>query len=186
MTNISKKNIKLAEEAWKSLTDACIDDNECIDTDWDVANLGHYECGTSRYEIWHDIEDTFGVAVAYLMGEAPNPDGSGRWVCNESMLTKDELGMSFGDLDAMLGSDFRSRYDLNHACLDGEKVYCLIDDGNWLTICKTSDEPDLWTGEWFHCDVSFTDYDSRETPQEVFDALIGQAREFMADAVSLN
>lgn len=69
-------NESWAREAWDSLTDCPIDDNDNIDSSWYVTGVGCYERGTSRFDIWHDIEDKFGISVAYLMGEAGNPDGS--------------------------------------------------------------------------------------------------------------
>lgn len=68
-----------AKKAWRALGEIPIDDNERI-----VGNLSSYrsglmdwyESGTHREDIWHDIEEQTGVSVAYLMGQAKNPDGT--------------------------------------------------------------------------------------------------------------
>lgn len=65
-----------AREAWKSLNDCPIDDGDNIDSDWYVTGVGCYERGTNRFDIWYDIEEKFGISIAYLLGEAMNPDGS--------------------------------------------------------------------------------------------------------------
>lgn len=66
--------IERAKQAWHELDDVCIDDDECIDEDFHSNVLNYtYEKGTSRYDIWHDIEDNLGVSVAYLMGESKKP-----------------------------------------------------------------------------------------------------------------
>ena len=69
------ERLKRATEIWDALEDVCIDDCDCIDTDVTVPYLGVYEKGTNREDIWHDIEDTTGVAVTYLMfgGDVVDP-----------------------------------------------------------------------------------------------------------------
>lgn len=51
-----------AKRIWNELGDVCIDDNECIDSEF----YG-YPIGTFREDIWHDIEDQLGVPIHELM-----------------------------------------------------------------------------------------------------------------------
>ena len=70
--------LAVAERIWENLTDYCVeDDGETLDEDYRDPILGWYpahEC--ERMEVWYDIEEKTGVAVAYLMGAAKNPDGT--------------------------------------------------------------------------------------------------------------
>lgn len=66
----------VAKRIWNDLEDVTVDDDGCIDTPLLISELGWYPKGTEREEIWHDIEERTGISVAYLMGEAKNPDGS--------------------------------------------------------------------------------------------------------------
>lgn len=66
----------VAKRIWRDLEDVTVDDDECIDTPLLISELGWYPKGTFREDIWHDIEERTGISVAYLMGEAKNPDGS--------------------------------------------------------------------------------------------------------------
>lgn len=50
---------------WASLSDACVDDNGCIDDDWLL-----FDSGTDRERIWAWFEREFNVSVAWLMGLA--------------------------------------------------------------------------------------------------------------------
>lgn len=47
-----------AKEYWSKLGDVCIDEEECIDTEFDG-----YPVGTDIYTIWHDIEEKFNVSI---------------------------------------------------------------------------------------------------------------------------
>ena len=71
-----EERVRKAEEVWAALDDVCVDDYDNIDMPCDLPWLGHYEVGTFREDIWHDIEDELHVSVAWLMGEAKNPDGT--------------------------------------------------------------------------------------------------------------
>ena len=51
-----------AKRIWDELGDVCIDDNECIDSEFHG-----YPIGTFREDIWHDIEDQLGVPIHELM-----------------------------------------------------------------------------------------------------------------------
>ena len=54
------KKIKLmaAKNLWNRF-DVPIDENECIEEDWE-----YFPAGTHREEIWHWFEEVFGVSVA--------------------------------------------------------------------------------------------------------------------------
>lgn len=75
--DIGRPMVDAAKAAWKRLEDVPVDDNGNIeDRVWMFQLERVYEKGTNREEIWHDIEDMLHVSVAYLMGEAKNPDGT--------------------------------------------------------------------------------------------------------------
>lgn len=68
-----------ARKVWKELGYVGIDDGECLDRTFHgtwYRMRNDYPKGTHREEVWHDIEEEFGVSVAYLMGQAKNPDGT--------------------------------------------------------------------------------------------------------------
>ena len=65
-----------AKRIWERLGDVPVDDEDNIDESVYFYDLGYYPKGTFREDIWHDIEGRTGISVAYLMGEAKNPDGS--------------------------------------------------------------------------------------------------------------
>ena len=67
-----------AKRIWDELGDVCIDDNECIDSEF----YG-YPIGTFREDIWHDIEDQLGVPIHELMF----PDDVNKDMTNERSLT---------------------------------------------------------------------------------------------------
>ena len=63
------KMIEKAKSVWAELGDVCVDDDGCIDQDWQG-----YPAGTDREDVWHDIEEDFGcygVTVAKLMDLEP-------------------------------------------------------------------------------------------------------------------
>lgn len=66
-----------AKRIWDELGDVCIDDNECIDSEF----YG-YPIGTFREDIWHDIEDQLGVPIHELMF----PDNANKDMTNERSL----------------------------------------------------------------------------------------------------
>ena len=85
--------------------------------------------------------------------------------------------MTFKDLHIASGESFHFMYDANHICKDDNTpVYYLVAYDNWLTICQQDDRDDgLWRGEGdYRGECMFDDYDGRETPEEVFDALYRQ------------
>lgn len=77
-TKERKRNeqIATAKLIWSTLDDVLVDDDGCLLEDVQVFHLAKYDKGTPREEIWHDIEERYGVSVAYLMGQAKNPDGT--------------------------------------------------------------------------------------------------------------
>lgn len=70
-----------AKRIWDELGDVCIDDNECIDSEF----YG-YPIGTFREDIWHDIEDQLEVPIHELMF----PDDVNKDMTNESLLIKSQ------------------------------------------------------------------------------------------------
>lgn len=55
---------------WESLGNVPIDEDECIDEDWNG-----FSKGTHREDIWHFFEDTYNVSVAKdLMGISNSPE----------------------------------------------------------------------------------------------------------------
>lgn len=66
-----------ATKIWDELGDVCIDDNECIDSEF----YG-YPIGTFREDIWHDIEDQLRVPIHELMF----PDDANKDMTNERSL----------------------------------------------------------------------------------------------------
>lgn len=66
-----------ATKIWDELGDVCIDDNECIDSEF----YG-YPIGTFREDIWHDIEDQLEVPIHELMF----PDDANKDMTNERSL----------------------------------------------------------------------------------------------------
>lgn len=69
--------VREAKKIWERLGETPVDDNECIERYIYVpSSSSYYAAGTHREEIWHDIEEKYGVSVAYLMGQAKNPDGT--------------------------------------------------------------------------------------------------------------
>ena len=65
-----------AKAFWNELEDVLIDDDECLMEDFEVFPYRKFEKGTHREDIWHFVEETFDVSVAYLMGLCKNPDGT--------------------------------------------------------------------------------------------------------------
>ena len=70
--------LTVAKRIWKELEDVLVeDDGDTLDADVEIPVLGWYFAHENdRLEIWHDIEERTGISVAYLMGEAKNPDGT--------------------------------------------------------------------------------------------------------------
>jgi len=69
----TKENIEQAKEVWEQFGNICIDEDECIDTEFE-ATFGNddqvsFDKGTERFDIWHWVEERFGVSIAIdLMG----------------------------------------------------------------------------------------------------------------------
>lgn len=75
--NIGQPLVSVAKNAWESLEDVPVDDEDCITRRTFIRGIFRwYDKGTSKFDIWHDIESETRVSVAYLMGQAKNPDGS--------------------------------------------------------------------------------------------------------------
>lgn len=60
---IAKKDKEL-EKLWDEFTNICIDDDECIDTDFDM-----WKKGTPREDIWHYFDEEHSKGVYYLIYE---------------------------------------------------------------------------------------------------------------------
>jgi hypothetical protein len=63
-SKIEVKDDKDIEELWDTFANICIDDNECIDTDFLI-----WEKGTPREEIWHYFDRIHTKGVHYLIYE---------------------------------------------------------------------------------------------------------------------
>lgn len=70
--------LSVARHIWDDLEDVAVEeDGDTLDQDWENPILGWYFAHEAdRLEIWHAIEEKTGISVAYLMGEAKNPDGT--------------------------------------------------------------------------------------------------------------
>lgn len=68
--------LSIAKKAWDALTDVPVDDDGCFVEPFRLPYVGWVTAATPREEVWHMIEEQTGVSVAYLMGEAKNPDGT--------------------------------------------------------------------------------------------------------------
>lgn len=66
----------VARAAWERLEDVAVDEDGCLEHDMFIDGIGWLSKGEEREEVWHDIEEKTGISVAYLMGEAKNPDGT--------------------------------------------------------------------------------------------------------------
>lgn len=74
--NLGIGNLRKAKEAWDALTDVPVDDDGCFVEPFRLPYVGWVTAATPREEVWHMIEERTGISVAYLMGEAKNPDGT--------------------------------------------------------------------------------------------------------------
>lgn len=74
--DIGRPNVEKAREIWERLGDVLVDDDGRLLDLFHVPGFGYYPKGTDREEVWHEIESKYHVSVAYLMGEAKNPDGT--------------------------------------------------------------------------------------------------------------
>ena len=50
------------DELWAEFEDVIVDENECIVSDW-----RGFEAGTHREDIWHWLEEKFGVSIGEIM-----------------------------------------------------------------------------------------------------------------------
>lgn len=55
---------KEVEKLWDELEDVPIDENECLDVDWQG-----WRKGTNREEIWHWFDEQHSKGVGWLMNE---------------------------------------------------------------------------------------------------------------------
>ena len=69
-------NVIAAKACWNELHDFPTDGDGCIDEPFFDPYLGMFDSGCDVEYIWYAIEETYGVSVAWLMGEAKNPDGT--------------------------------------------------------------------------------------------------------------
>ena len=74
--DIGLTNERKAKQAWEALTDVPVDDDGCFVESFRLPYIGLVLAETDREDVWHRIEERLGVSVAWLMGEAKNPDGS--------------------------------------------------------------------------------------------------------------
>ncbi len=66
----NKHNVDTAQQIWDQLGDVPVDEDECIDE-----VFLDFDKGTHREDIWHWVEETYDVSVAYLMGITNNITG---------------------------------------------------------------------------------------------------------------
>ncbi len=66
----NKHNVDTAQQIWDQLGDVPVDEDECID-----GVFLDFDKGTHREDIWHWVEETYDVSVAYLMGTTNNITG---------------------------------------------------------------------------------------------------------------
>lgn len=78
MIGTRRGQLRDARLVWERLGDMPVDDDgRILSPFYAYDQLGRsYNVGTDREEIWNDIEDRLNVSVAWLMGEAKNPDGT--------------------------------------------------------------------------------------------------------------
>jgi len=53
------KDTKEVKKMWQELGDIPVDKDDNIDTEWK-----HFPIGTSKFDIWHWLEDTYDISVA--------------------------------------------------------------------------------------------------------------------------
>ena len=72
--------LTVAERIWRELEDVTVeDDGDTLDINVAIPVLGWYFAHENdRLDIWHDMEEQTGISIAYLMGEADNPDGTNK------------------------------------------------------------------------------------------------------------
>ena len=60
-----KKDLALAKELWERLGDIPTNEEEELDEDFGIPELGMgFETGVDMYEVWHWFEETFNISVA--------------------------------------------------------------------------------------------------------------------------
>ena len=64
MSIYQKYDDELLESMWDELEDVPIDENECLDVDWQG-----WSKGTHREEIWHWFDEQHSKGVGWLMNE---------------------------------------------------------------------------------------------------------------------
>ncbi len=64
MNIYQKYDDELLESMWDDLEDVPIDEDECLDVDWQGWNKG-----THREEIWHWFDEQHSKGVGWLMNE---------------------------------------------------------------------------------------------------------------------
>ena len=64
MSIYQKYDDELLESMWDELEDVSIDENECLDVDWQG-----WSKGTHREEIWHWLDEQHSKGVGWLMNE---------------------------------------------------------------------------------------------------------------------
>lgn len=50
--------LKVAKELWEELSEVIVDENDCLESDWNI-----FPKGTSKIDIWHWFEAYFGVSI---------------------------------------------------------------------------------------------------------------------------
>ena len=121
---------------WASLSDACVDDNGCIDDDWLL-----FDSGTDRERIWAWFEREFNVSVAWLMGLAK----SSREATAEDHF-HDQIKKIRGSLETFPGDTYEG--DITG---HGPRVASRACSGRYSVVrvrrCKRWDSPYLCSGE---------------------------------------
>ena len=74
--DIGQPMVRAAKRAWTQLGKAQFDDDGNLLYNFGIGDIGYWCKGTNREQIWHDIERNTHVSVAWLMGQAKNPDGT--------------------------------------------------------------------------------------------------------------
>ena len=68
--------LSIARKIWNEMVDVPLDDDGSFACSFMLSHIGFIPAGTELEYVWHLIEEKTGISVAYLMGEAKNPDGT--------------------------------------------------------------------------------------------------------------
>ena len=59
MTEMTDKKRKIIDQLWSSLGNILVDENDNIEQGW-----RHFPVGTSKFYIWHWIEEKYDISIA--------------------------------------------------------------------------------------------------------------------------